>query len=61
MTKHEPTSSDDDELGEWERGFVDGWLFSRGVGIPTQEQFIEALNELERFLDLQNSSDPKSH
>ena len=50
-----------DELGDWERGFLDGWLFSRGIAIPTHEQFIEALNELERFLVLQQSNEPKTN
>lgn len=55
----EPPSKDDDELGDWERGFVDGWLFSRGIGIPTHEQFIEALNDLERFVVLQQPNEPR--
>jgi hypothetical protein len=50
---------DDDQLSDWGRGFVEGWLFSRGIGVPTQEQFIEALNELERFLQLQEANEPK--
>ncbi len=50
---------EDDELGDYERGFVDGWLFSRGIGIPSQEQRIEALNELERFLKLKQPTESR--
>ena len=59
MPNEPSVTPDNDELGDYERAFIEGWLFSRGIAIPTQEQFIEALTELERFLKLQESSEPK--
>jgi hypothetical protein len=59
MTNEPDDPKDDDGLGDYERAFMDGWLFSRGIAVPNHEQFIEALTELERFLELQQSNEPK--
>jgi hypothetical protein len=41
----------DDELGDWEHGFLEAYLYLHGVeGEPTHEQFLAALNALERFV-----------
>ena len=50
MSKRKDESSD--ELGEWEHGFIEAYLFLHEVrGEPTHEQFVAALHALERYLD----------
>ncbi|MEO7775744.1 MAG: hypothetical protein ABIT36_03805 [Steroidobacteraceae bacterium] len=50
---------DDDELGEWEQGFIDGWMRAKEIGVPSKEQLIEALNELEQYIELMENEEPK--
>ncbi|MFM1887058.1 MAG: hypothetical protein RL026_2215 [Pseudomonadota bacterium] len=47
----------DDELDDYEAGFLDGYFAARGIDDPTEAQLVEAFDALEEFIERHQPSE----
>ncbi len=47
----------DEELDDYEAGFLDGYFAARGIDDPSEEQLVEAFRALEEFIERHQAND----
>lgn len=51
MNPDTPGNDDEEQLDDYEAGFLDGWFHAKGIENPTEAQLVEGFRVLDAFID----------